>query len=108
MTQQAASLPVLPHPALPPLPCRLPAVDALQNSAALAVLYLEGALPPDCPLVTFAPAGEMAQVRQRAGKGIPCTLLRVFACVRQGVAAGLRAAENGRAARCMPMLTRRC
>ncbi|PRW32559.1 glutamate decarboxylase alpha [Chlorella sorokiniana] len=37
-------------------------VDAMQNSAALAVLYLEGALPPDCPLVTFAPAGEMAQV----------------------------------------------
>ncbi|KAI7835634.1 hypothetical protein COHA_010465 [Chlorella ohadii] len=37
-------------------------VDAMQNSAALAVLYLEGALPADCPLVTFAPAGEMAQV----------------------------------------------
>lgn len=37
-------------------------VDALENAAVLAVLYLEGALAPGCPLVHFAPAGDMAQV----------------------------------------------
>lgn len=54
----------------------LPAVDAMQNSAALAALYLEGALPADCPLVTFAPAGEMAQVglcsHQWVGRWLSC------------------------------------
>lgn len=34
----------------------------MQNAALLALMYLEGALAPDCPLVTFAAAGEMAQV----------------------------------------------
>lgn len=67
-------------PAPPPAPCHPwllppsrscpPAVDALQNSAALAVLYLEGALPADCPLVTFAPAGEMAQVGKGGREGM--------------------------------------
>ena len=37
-------------------------LDAMENSAILAILYLEGALAPDCPLVHFAPAGAMAQV----------------------------------------------
>ncbi|KAL4421256.1 hypothetical protein ABPG75_010547 [Micractinium tetrahymenae] len=37
-------------------------LDALENVAILAILYLEGALAPDCSLVHFAAAGEMAQV----------------------------------------------
>lgn len=37
-------------------------VDALENAAMLAILYLQGALAPDCALVHFAAAGEMAQV----------------------------------------------
>ncbi|KAL4421666.1 hypothetical protein ABPG77_001207 [Micractinium sp. CCAP 211/92] len=37
-------------------------LDALENAAMLAILYLQGALAPDCALVHFAAAGEMAQV----------------------------------------------
>lgn len=37
-------------------------LDAMENAALLAILYLQGALAPDCALVHFAAAGEMAQV----------------------------------------------
>lgn len=61
----------------------------MQNAALLALLYLEGSLAPDCPLVTFAAAGEMAQVgggpgeereRSRAcGTGVPASHARRLA-----------------------------
>ncbi|PSC76435.1 choloylglycine hydrolase [Micractinium conductrix] len=37
-------------------------LDALECVSVLAILYLEGALAADCPLLHFAPAGEMASV----------------------------------------------
>ena len=36
----------------------------MENAALLALLYLAGALAPGCPLVHFAPAGDMAQVKR--------------------------------------------
>jgi hypothetical protein len=37
-------------------------VEAIQNAALLAALYLEGSIRIDNPLVHFAPAGNMAKV----------------------------------------------
>lgn len=67
----------------PPLPS--PAVDALENAAILATLYLEGALAPDCPLVSFAHAGDMAQAR---GFYRPAARWRRQACRRAALQCG--------------------
>jgi hypothetical protein len=85
---------ILPHLALQLTPDAVytSPVDALENAALLALLYLLGALEPDCPLVHYAPAGDMAQA---SGEGRcaclcvhgwrlePCCLV-AFLCIHLG------------------------
>lgn len=52
----------------PPAAYRTP-MEAIQNAAVAAALYLEGAIALDCPLVHIAPASHMAKVRPAGLRG---------------------------------------
>ena len=75
-------------------------LDAMENAALLALLYLDGSLAPGCSLVHFAPAGDMAQVcgwvggckgvGVLVGRGVRDGVRRAVFSVRGCVGGGVR------------------